>query len=885
MLKKILTLFAAALIAISAAASRPTVKYDGWTIHPSFDNLPRRIVDTPGKVYFFVHQRPFNKTAFADMDFSQPQYLTPAGAVFTLDKADPSAPMANINNLAPLSGADMVCFEVDPASGTMVFAYNDGGVDVVSKDYKVRYFDMIARRNFPGAAKVRNISFDPDTSSVRVACDSGFIEISTADFSLIRSASWTKPVSDIISAAGQTVAIIDGKVCAAAAGADIIRMDAFTEIPGVASGFLGVPMRVMPLSYNTFGIVTDAGQISFVSYDGNSWAFSEKVKADNSMPLAADVSAANLIEHTVIPNADGFYVSTPSKAYLVKRATSTTSPLVTTIGLPGGSTRWSDSYDGSTFWFYRERGQFLSATYADAKWSALSPAIRPDAPLTTSECLFAYSPGNGMIVSSEAGGGYSICAGVTKRQPALLSLYSNGRWSNIAPVYNLPEAYNTNANLKKAIDANINIWPLCDPTGFAVDPISPNYVHFGSTWGGAAAYDFTDSSKMPLLKLSTKNAFQSFTTQKFPPQTWQDAAVAFCAGCDADNNLWYLCNEQWNKTEYPSATYVSLYYITPEGRKSALESADPSKMVWNRLPVDQGVNSNIYNYALPLKHPKNRGRIFWYTIGVSGTERYAVIYDTAGTLADASDDSLKKFHRFMLPNGSDELFNNVNQAIEDPVTGKLYVLTQFGTYIIDPADKAVGNESFPAEMLAPCDADGNPAEIYSPFICSRGTFDEYGRLWLGTQMGGVVCINPATHRILARYTVDNSPLPTNDIRGIGWNPDTKSLFISTHLGLLEVRPDDAAAPESSSLQRPFLSADTVEAGFTGTVAVHNAPANVNLAVTDNAGRKVATLDPAVKGVAFWDLVSDDGLRVMPGLYYIRDISAGSSFPDLMLIVK
>ena len=160
MIKKILILFAAALVAISSAASRPTRKYAEWTIHPSFDNRPRRIIDTPDKVYLFVHQRPFNKTAHKDADFSQPQYLTPAGAVFTIDKANPSAPMANINNLAPLSGADMVNFEVDPVSGIMVFAYNDGGVDIASKDYDVRYFNQIARRNFPGAAKVRNISFD-----------------------------------------------------------------------------------------------------------------------------------------------------------------------------------------------------------------------------------------------------------------------------------------------------------------------------------------------------------------------------------------------------------------------------------------------------------------------------------------------------------------------------------------------------------------------------------------------------------------------------------------------------------------------------------------------------------------------------------------------------
>lgn len=888
MFKKILTLVAVALTAISAFSSRPTVKYDRWTIHPSFDNLPRRIIDTPNKVYFFVHQRPYHKTLYKDADFEQPIYSIPAGAVFTLDKANPSQPMGNINNLVPLSGADMVAFEVDLVSGVMVFAYTDGGVDVVSPDMKVHYFDQLARRNFPGASKVNNISFDPATASVRVTCESGYLEISTRTFSVVRSASWTKPVNDIISATGRTVAIIDGKVCVAPTGADIMRLNAFSEIPDISARFSGTPMRTLPLSDNTFGIVTDYGQIAFLSYAGSSWVFAEKVKADAAIKLDAAVSAANPIEHTVIPNAAGWYVSTPSKAYLVKSATSSSIPEVAVVALPGGSTRWSASYDGLNFWFYRERGKFQSASFSGSGWSDLSSPVRPQAPLTTSECAFVYAPGHGLLMSSERGGGYGTMTPRTdRRQPALLSLFKNGRWENVAPVYNLPDAYNTNNDLRNRINANMLRWPLCDPSSIVVDPDFPSYVHMAAPWGGAASYDFANPSRMPLLKVSPNNVFAPFTTQRFPVQTWQDFTGAYCAGFDADGYLWYCCNEQWNKNEYPSKTYVSLYYITPESRRLALETGDASKMTWNRIPVNQNTSSEFYNVALPLVHARNRGKIFWFTSSDNGATRFLTIYDTAGTPADTSDDSFIHVNKFMLPNGSVEPFNYVNQVLEDPVTGNLYLITMFGAYVIDPCAEPRGEELnlLPAEQLSVRDAGGNPLELFSPFVCTRADFDEYGRLWLATIMGGVVCLDPATGSLLAHYTSENSPLPTNNIRGIGWNPDTKSVFISSQLGLLEFRPDQAPTQAKPALQTPHLSVQSVDAGFSGTVAVRNAPADVNLSVTDPAGRIIASLPPAVKGVTFWNLILDDGTRAAPGLYYIRDCSVGASFPPLPFTVR
>lgn len=888
MLRKIFTLVAVVLTAFSALSSRPTQKFDNWTLHPSFDNLPRRIVDTPNKVYFFVHQRIFDKTRFPSPFFQgMLLYTVPAGAVFTLDKNNPSAPMASINNLAPLSGSDMVNFEVDPISGTMVFAYLDGGVDIVTPDYKVKYFDTLKRRNFPGGSNIRNISFDNANASVRISADSGYIEISTESLQLIRNASWTKPVLDIISYPAGYAAIIDSKVCTAPADANPLRMNAFEQIPDIASKFSGTPTRLMSLSDKVLGVVTNSGQIVFLTRDdNNAWTFQEKIKADNNIRLADAYYTCTLIEQTVIPSKDGFYVSTPSKAHFIKRANGEAAPEVTTIALPSGSTRYSASYDGSNFWFYRERGKFHSASYADAKWSALSEPMRPDAPLPGSECAYTYIPGHGFMASSERGSSTSAVAdpNFNKRYPVLLSLYTGGKWQNLSPIYNLPDKYNTDTNLRNNINNNSYSWPLCEVTGTHLDPLFPNYLHMGSSWGGMAAIDYTDLSKMPVMTTVPNYTFAPWAAKQLPQQSWNFVATAYCAGFDADNNLWCVSGQNWNKTSpYNSQTYVLLSYLTPEGRREALEAGDPSKLQWKHFYVDQGHKPNFYNNAIVLTHPSNRGKILWFTEG-DGKTRYITIYDTKQTLDNQADDSFAHFNKVLPPHGAELMFNNLNQAIEDPVSGQIYLFTNKGAFLLNPQDHMKG-AAFPVKELSICDAEGMPMDIYSPMNCTRATLDEYGRLWIGTADGGVLGISTSDHRLVARYDMDNSPLPSNKIRGIGWNPDTKSLFITTMQGMAEVRPDVSTSSGSNSPLVPFLSASWVNFNFTGTVAVYNAPANANLSVTDKAGNTIATLPAPVKGVTHWNLISDSGKRVPAGLYFIRDNSQSSGFPSLTLTVK
>ncbi len=62
-------------------------------------------------------------------------------------------------------------------------------------------------------------------------------------------------------------------------------------------------------------------------------------------------------------------------------------------------------------------------------------------------------------------------------------------------------------------------------------------------------------------------------------------------------------------------------------------------------------------------------------------------------------------------------------------------------------------------------------------------FDEYNRAWIGTQSDGIIGLSADRKNIIAHYTTKEFPLPHDRVMHLGWNPEDKTLWISTHDGI------------------------------------------------------------------------------------------------------
>ena len=170
-------------------------------------------------------------------------------------------------------------------------------------------------------------------------------------------------------------------------------------------------------------------------------------------------------------------------------------------------------------------------------------------------------------------------------------------------------------------------------------------------------------------------------------------------------------------------------------------------------------------------------------------------------------------------------------------------------------------------------SDGNIAqELPGVTVAETLCFDEYGRTWIGTQYDGVYGFSTDGRSLIAHYTADNSGLPDNCVTGLAWNPETKTLFIASGNGIAEVNPEAAvtvASPEGRALS---AWPQSVNPGFTGTVAVYNVPDAVAVEVCDHNGDPVTILPQSDRSITFWNLLDKEGKPVPSGRYTFRDPS-------------
>lgn len=882
-LRPALSAACAILLSISAAASSPHGGHPDWTLHTSFENLPRRIVETPKSVYQFGHQTPYYATGYNKL------YTVLTGGIFKYDKANPAAGLQDLAATVPFSGTDMMCFNVDPQSEAMCVAYTDGGIDVVRPNGKLQYLDVLKRREGPRATQVNNVSFQPGGNAAWVSTAQGFLKIDPANAEVTADALWTSQVQDIASVGEATAAVIDGTLRIAPAGKDITRLDSYVAATGLPSNFSGAPQLLMPLDDNHFGIVSTGGSIALATLKDGKWTFKLLV-TDTAIlqPYNKDVSriACHRLDHTVQQTATGWYVSSAAKAYLLDRgADSSAEPVFATQTLATGNTMYSSSWDKVSFWFYRERGRLVNMSYNGSAWSGFNATLRVTGPMMARDMAFMYSPEHGLIMVNQETG--PVTPYNYHRFGPKPIAFKNSQWHRLDALTNQP--YILEQPGSEAMATNFNKgdfrFPVTDPVGACLDPVNPDILHIGSYWDGAAAMNIDDPRKLPIISSGPNNWHKDWPyLDTFENGTWSNYQGIYMLGGDSQGNVWALRNGNYSGTDPKSTVY--LCYWTPEARLAGIEAQDPSLCSkWKEIKVNMGYNSGFYISGYICRHPANEG--LFIICPATGTDssgqRHIYIYDTNNTPGDTSDDSIKDVMYFSVDGISATMgMNYMTQVLEDPATGEVVFMNATDTFIFNPRDPVVNNSLKAKTLIVPTESGFN--RLFTPLYANAGCYDSYGRLWIGTNGYGVVGISADRSKLIAAYSTDNSPLPSDKVYGMGWNPDTNSLFISTDSGIAEVRVDSQIANAEISEEAPVAVPGYVTSEFTGTVAIHNVPEGTLLRVTDHNGRETAVLPVPECGVTHWNLLDSEGRMVPTGRYTVSDCLPHGKFIPITIPV-
>ncbi len=246
-----------------------------------------------------------------------------------------------------------------------------------------------------------------------------------------------------------------------------------------------------------------------------------------------------------------------------------------------------------------------------------------------------------------------------------------------------------------------------------------------------------------------------------------------------------------------------------------------------------------------------------------------IILDHKGTLEDTTDDVVTVYYGWSESGNSSTKWAAIFDITEDPVNGNIIVSGQRAC-VEFPADNNPDSDVAHVSLLGTYNK-GHLNPIVPRGQVNTVIFDEYNRAWIGTQSDGIIGLSADRKNIIAHYTTKNSPLPHDRVIHLGWNPEDKTLWISTHDGIASVRPDapsEAGADETEPMAVPSV----VDKDYSGVVTIYNIPLTSSLQVLDADGNVVNTPDFSTDRITYWDLKNSNGDFVPTGRYTIRDIS-------------
>lgn len=888
-----------ALAPIQALASHPNTITENWTIHQAFENQPRKIIDTKDRVFFLVHQHIYSPDIKAyDTDLKTGYYSTPSGAVFIYDKNDPEAGLKSLAQLANISGFDVRLVNYNPQNGTLVIGYTDGGLDIISADYKVTYIDAVKNRVIPGAHVISAINFDPQTNDIWIGTGAGFVHIG-ADNKVRHIANWNEPVTDIIPVGDNVAAALGTSIYMAQKSSNLNLRDNFVKATGLGS--YGTITNLMPLAHSTFASINTNGQIYFFSPNGAAWKATSaggdaniQQKNTNINGNTSNQYVINMIDHTVTPTDNGFYVAATNYAYFINNPEQAGAvPTLKKIALPASSPVYNASYDGETFWFYSDPRKFVSKKYENSAWSEAVLTLEPNGPNGTKDNIFQYSPEHGMVVVAKHP--HRKTHYYNSYRSALLAAYKDGVWRDLTPSHIVPYIATPGSGAESDRLSRIGAfaWPMPLPLGAMVDPLNPNMIFITSSYHSAIAGLYIDDpKKIPFIITFPgqlgDNWMKSYSPNPAlePSPAWNGFGPGIPLGTDKNGNIWFWWNSSFTANNDENFIF---HYISPDGRKDAIETADPGVKHFDvkKLVVKSILDANFWMYGTLLTSNGNDTKIVATTKDGDRIGTAIYIIDHKGTLEDTSDDTVTYIRKLRTESGYIALPSNPNIVKENPVTGDIVYSCQSNTYLINPNSPVV-DETVDVRVISIEGENGKPVAYRGAIPANDIIFDEYGRMWMATADNGVIGFSADGKSVIAHYTPENSPIGSTDVYGLGWNPDTKSLFISAHNVLAEVKVDlpetVASAEGGSASMQPYAVPAAVGNDFGGTIAIHNVPVNVSLRVRNSEGKTVCMLDTPVDGITFWNLLDSEGNMVPTDNYTIMDASGNDHVSPLTIPV-
>lgn len=325
-------------------------------------------------------------------------------------------------------------------------------------------------------------------------------------------------------------------------------------------------------------------------------------------------------------------------------------------------------------------------------------------------------------------------------RPGIIMILEEGHWTNYSQQY---------------MTSHIGVANSKDYCDIAFDPLDPSHFFIASFGYGLMEfrkdtfyhhYNPSNSALEPIIPASY-------------PYVWVDGLQFDQAG-----NIWMLNN-----------CTNGVKVLTSDGVWYSFSNAASANLERTQHLLISNQNPNIKIIVS-----------IWDGIG---------IMDDNGTIADQTDDRSVICKVFSDELGNDVIFPYLRTAFQTS-DGALLIGTTNGLYRIPNPEDLLNGNTLCLRVKTDLLNEGREDIFFDEEIHSI-TEDENLHVWIGTKTSGLYCLSADLTTVLCHYSIENSPLPNNDILSLSIMPATKQLFVGTSEGLCACKLDDPEGPTNT----------------------------------------------------------------------------------------
>ncbi|NDW17727.1 hypothetical protein D0T53_02205 [Dysgonomonas sp. 216] len=462
----------------------------------------------------------------------------------------------------------------------------------------------------------------------------------------------------------------------------------------------------------------------------------------------------------------------------------------------------------------------------EGQFEEIQTGIRPSGPLSNLSFKMAQAGGKLLLV-----GGYYTNMN-SFGMPGKLSEFENNKW------YNYDKAKTDAASGGR--DSRDFIYVIANPK-------DPNNV-FVATWNQEGLYEFKNKEyKFLHDEKTTGGVLSKFSATD---SRMRINSLVF----DSKNRLW-LSNKYISPT-LPSATGGVRI-------KVLLNPGDDTPQ-WKSIEYSEIADLGSNNQALAIDKYNNK----W--LGTAGDKNtcYIFVFNENGDIDNVSVHKTKLIGGNSLFYDQDGALLSIKriQDLKEDASGNIWVGTDIGVFVIYNSSNIFNKSTIPLNKIKIPRNDGtNNADILLENIRVNAICVDGGnRKWLATPVG-VYCVSANGYENLYHFTMDNSPMPSNNVLSLAIDSETGVVYIGTEKGLVSFKAEATAGSDSYS--NVYTYPNPVHPDYDGPITITGLKANSTVKITDVRGNLI-NQGISIGGQYLWDGRNVGREKVDTGVYLV-----------------